>query len=294
MDQNLIYKSQDQEQPQENPCYVPNTNSPNSNATFNSAQNIQTPEDPYYSSQSTKDDQAYAAPPYPAQPYPTIQNMAIPPNLIYYPPQRAAPIQSVDQMSNYQLQPGVLSVQPNPQNQYNKTYNLIEHKGIIQTEPDTFHITRDSDKGSSPCLCFLLGFIGIFISIISIRNEIAISVFSLTFGLCFILGGLLSSCLPNQNAYITLYPNYIGIIKKKSCYRKKTFVYTLEDLERIDFINLRENNDENNYYLNVVRKNGNIENICHFISYSRILFTSDEIEYFLYKVNNHIQTNRRV
>ena len=248
MDQNLIYKSQDQETPQENPCYVPNTNSPNSNpSSFNSAQNIQTPEDPYYSSQSTNDAPPYAAQQYSAQQYPTVQNMAIPPNQSYYPPQGAAPIQSVDPMSNYQIQPGVLNVQPNPQNQYNKSYNLIQHKGIIQTEPDTFHITRDSGKNCSPCFFFLLGFIAIFISFTSGSYEIGKFVISLTLGIIFILVGLMASCISNQNAYIILYPNSIGIIKKASCYRK-TFVYNLEELERIDFINQRENNGKNNYF----------------------------------------------
>jgi len=294
MDQNLIYKSQDQETPQENPCYVPNTNSPNSNpSSFNSAQNIQTPEDPYYSSQSTNDAPPYAAQPYITQQYPTVQNMAILPNQSYYPPQGATPIQSLDPMSNYQLQPGVLNIQPNPQNQNNKSYDLIQHKGIIQTKPDTFHITRDSGKGCISYFCFILGFIGIFISITSRRKEIEKLVISFALGLCFILVGLISSCISNQNAYIILYQNSIGIIKKASCYRK-TLVYNLEELERIDFIYQRENNKKNNYFLNIVRKNGNTENICHFISYSRILFTSDEIDYFLYKVNNHIQTKRRV
>ena len=282
MDQNLIYKSQDQEQPQENQPYVPNINSPNSNATYNSTQNIQTPEEPCYSSQNTNNAQ-----PYSVQPYPT-QNMAIPQNQSYYPPQGETPIQSLDPMSNYQLQPGGLFILPNPQNLYD-----IQNSGIIQTEPNTFHIIRDSDKSCHPCICFLLGFVGILISIIYLFNEKGISMLFLLFGIGFSLIGLMIACTSNKNVYITLNPNSISLIKKASCYRK-TFVYNLEDLERLDFIYQRESNDKNNYFLNIVRKNGNIENICHYICYSRILFTSNEIDYFLYKVNNHIQTKRRV
>ena len=192
-------------------------------------------------------------------------------------------------MDNYLLGPGVLSVQPNPQNQYHKPYNLIEHKGIIQTEPDTFHITRDSGKNCSPIFFLLIGIIDTVISIPRLPN----SMIPLAFGICFIFVGLMLSCISNQSAYINLYPNSISIIKKKSCSRK-TLVYNLEELERIDFTHQREDNEKNNYFLNIVRKNGNSENILHFISYSGTLFTADEIEYFLYTVNTHIQTKRRV
>lgn len=280
MDQNLIYQSPDQEMPQQNPPYVPNINSPNSNAVYNSAQNISTLEEPYYSSQSNNNDQLYPPQQYPVEPY-TNQN--IPPNQYYYPPQGTNP------MGNYPLEPGVLNVQPNPQNQYHKPYNLIEHKGIIQTKPDTFHITTDSGKNCNPLFFLIVGIIFTIISIPFLPN----SMIPLVFGICFIFVGLLLSCMSNQSAYIILYPNSINIIKKVS-FSRKTLIYNLEELERIEFNYQRENNEKNNYFLNVVRKNGIFENILHFISYSQTLFTADEIKYFLFTVNNHIQARRRV
>jgi len=113
MDQNLIDKNQSQEEPQQNPPYIPNINSYNSNTAFNSTQNMVTQEEPYYSSQTTNNDQQYPSQTNPVQPYPT-QNMGIPPNQSYYPPQGATPIQPGAKMSNFQLQPGVLNIQPNP------------------------------------------------------------------------------------------------------------------------------------------------------------------------------------
>jgi hypothetical protein len=284
MDQNLVDNNQNQEQ---NPLYVPNINSSNSNANYYLAQNIPAPEEPYYSNQNTNNVQQYPIQVYPDQLLPT-QNMDIPQNQSYNPPQGENPIQYGDPISYYPLEPGALNVQPNPLNQYNKSYNSIEHKGIIQTEPDTFYITTDyGKKNTSICLVFL-GIINIVFSIFNIKNSFP----SLILGLFLIICALISSGTSSKKSYIILYPNSIGIIKRSTC-SKKNLVYNIEELERIDFIYEREDNKKNKYTLNVVRKNGNIDNILNFISYSKILFTSDEIEYFLYTVNNHIQAKMR-
>ena len=89
--QNFINENQSQEEPRQNPLYIPNINSSSSDTIYNSTQNITPPEEPYYSSQSTDKVQQYPAQSYPAQPYPAqpypAQNMVIPPNQPYYPPQ---------------------------------------------------------------------------------------------------------------------------------------------------------------------------------------------------------------
>ena len=87
MEQNFINRNQSQEEPRQNPLYIPNINSSSSDTIYNSTQNITPPEEPYYSSQSTNNAQQYPSPPYPAQPYPA-QNMVVPPNQSYYPSQR--------------------------------------------------------------------------------------------------------------------------------------------------------------------------------------------------------------
>ena len=102
MEQNFINENQNQEDPQQNPSYVLNINSSTSETAYNSTQNIPSPEEPFYSSQSTDNSQQYPTQQYPAQPYPA-QNMVVPPNQPYYPPQGATPNQAGVPMSNYPL-----------------------------------------------------------------------------------------------------------------------------------------------------------------------------------------------
>jgi hypothetical protein len=91
-------------------------------------------------------------------------------------------------------------------------------------------------------------------------------------------------------------PNTLTVIKKAIC-NKKCTIFNPGDLERIDLTYTqskgRKNKTVNNYILKVVEKNGNIDVIFN-IGSRTILFTSDEIEYFLYTVNTHIQTKMRV
>ena len=100
-----------------------------------------------------------------------------------------------------------------------------------------------------------------------------------------------------HSAFFILGPNSLTVIKKAMC-NKKCTIYNPGDLERIHFTNTlskkgKRNDTVNNYILIVVEKNGNIDVIFNTGS-KTILFTSDEIEYFLYTVNTHIQTKMKV
>ena len=96
--------------------------------------------------------------------------------------------------------------------------------------------------------------------------------------------------------FIVLGSNNLTVIQKAICNRKIT-IYNPGELERIDFTYItrkeKGNKTSHKYELNVVRKNGNTESIFDFGSDS-IAFTQDEMEYFLYTVNTHIQTKMRV
>jgi hypothetical protein len=159
MEQNFINPNQSQEEPSKNPPYIQNINSSNSDTIYSSTQNITPPEEPYYSSQNVNSIQQYPSQPYTAQPY-SVQNMAVPPNQPYYPPQ-GTPIQPGVPISNFPLQPVALNVQPIPQNQYCKPYSLVQHKGIFQTETNTFFLKSSSIVPKT--LGFFACFMGFFI-----------------------------------------------------------------------------------------------------------------------------------
>lgn len=296
MEQNFINKNQSQEEPQQNP----DTNSSTSDVTYNSTQETPSPEQPYYSSQSTDNLQQYPPQPYPAQPYPAqpypaqpypAQNMVVPPNQPYYPPpQGVAPIQTGVPNTNYPMQPVVLNVQPVPQNQYYKPYSLVEHKGILQTEPNNFHITTGCCMKSIPYIFFIIGFSIIWCTFLFLPDTLIPFLFGVIFTSCSIV----FCCRIYNNTFIILGPNNLTIIRKAIC-NKKISIYSPGELERVEFKYTKGTgkNNTNNYVFNVVRKDGTVDYILS-VGSSSILFTPDEIEYFLFTVNTHIQTKMRV
>ena len=292
MEQNFINRNQSQEEPRQNPSYIPNINSSSSDTIYNSTQNITPPEEPYYSSKSTNNAQQYPSPPYPAQPYPA-QNMVVPPNQSYYPSQ-GTQIQPGVPISSFPLQPEALNIQPIPQNQYYKPYSLVQHKGILQTETNTYYIKTGYFLKIFPFFPFFMGsFIMIPIGFVHLPHTLV----ALIFGLIFLSCSILCCCKMYHSAFFILGPNTLTVIKKAMC-NKKCTIYNPGDLERIDFTNTlskkgKRNVTVNNYILKVVEKNGNIDVIFNTGS-KTILFTSDEIEYFLYTVNTHIQTKMKV
>ena len=289
MEQNFINESQSQEEPQQNPPYVPNTNSPSSDTTYNSTQNTPPPEQPYYSSQSTDNSQQYPTQPYPAQPLPA-QNMVIPPNQPYYPPQGSNSVQPGVPMNNYPLQSETLNVQPIPQNQYYKPYSLVQHKGIFQTENNTFYISLGCCVKVTPYIIFLIGFSFMIINILFVTGNILLFIFGL-----FITAVSMIFCYAGYHSmFIVLGSNNLNVIHKSICLKDIT-TYKPGELERIDFTYsaVEGNKTSHIYDLKVVKKNGNTESILYLNSKS-IRFTQDEMEYFVYTINTHIQTKMRV
>ena len=92
-------------------------------------------------------------------------------------------------------------------------------------------------------------------------------------------------------------PNTLTIMKKATC-RKKTNIYNPGELERIEFnyrytLEAGDRRYTHKYTLIVVPTNGDVDNIFEVGSSNR-LFTIEEMEYFLYYINTHIQTKMRV
>ena len=94
--------------------------------------------------------------------------------------------------------------------------------------------------------------------------------------------------------FIVLGSNNLNVIHKSICLKDIT-TYKPWELERIDFTYsaVEGNKTSHIYDLKVVKKNGNTESILYLNSKS-IRFTQDEMEYFVYTVNTHIQTKMRV
>jgi len=288
MEQNFINTIQNQEEAQQNPPYTPYSNSSNSDTTYNSTQNIMPPEEPYYSSQSTDKVQQYQTQSY------STQNIVVPPNQPYYPPQGNAPIQPGVSGNSYQLQPMSLNAQPIHQNQYHKPYSLVQHRGILQTENNTYFLTFGFFYKIIPFLPFFVGLLFIMPSVFFLPEAL----YPFILGFIFITWSIIFCFKAHYCVFIILGPNTLTVIKKGICNKKCAF-YNPGDLERIEFTETKERGKSRRsgyifcYVLKVVEKNGKEDVIFNKGGPSK-LFTSDEIEYFLYTVNTHIQTKMKV
>ena len=128
------------------------------------------------------------------------------------------------------------------------------------------------------------------INILFVSENILLFIFGL-----FITAVSMIFCYAGYHSmFIVLGSNNLNVIHKSICLKDIT-TYKPWELERIDFTYsaVEGNKTSHIYDLKVVKKNGNTESILYLNSKS-IRFTQDEMEYFVYTVNTHIQTKMRV
>ena len=311
--------NQNQAQIPSNPQYMmpPNMNPP---------QGELPPEQPYYqqpqnpnnlhdkpinsqNNQIPSPSQTYYPPPQnaiPTQPqaqpyYPPVQTqgMAVPPQIS---PQPVYTQPGIPQ-TNYPPQVGVavpVQVQPQPvyKTEYQNYSNVsqISHKGVFQPDPNTFYISTGCCFKFMPFIMTGFGILFIFISYLI--DGIGM-VFLFFFGLLFTIIGFVSCCTMYNNIYFIMGPNTLTVTKKAMCC-KKTRIYNPGELQRVEFnYNYSYSHSDHgggymhNYSLKVVPTTGNIDQIFS-VGSSNPVFTLEEIDYFLYYINTHIQTKMRV
>ena len=261
----------------------------------NSNLDMANPEQPYYA-------------PHPTQiPINSQQNQPISsPSPVYYTPPQIAQnpqpqpqpysqgVPSVQPVPNYPTQNNGILVQAQgiPQNNYQNYQNInqVRHQGITQKDQNTFKI---SSGYQGPCLPLCLIIFGIIFFIYGIMGIIIganISGFIIIGIILFIIGLILYN---NKKVYFIMGPNNLTVINKQSC-SKKVDVYNPGQLLRVDFIyNAGGGSYLHNYILNIVLSNGQVINVFTHSGNSP-KFTLEEISYFLYFINNHIQNKMRV
>lgn len=88
-------------------------------------------------------------------------------------------------------------------------------------------------------------------------------------------------------------------VERKALCGKKIYNYNAGELLRVEFFydfsrgDGVSEGDSHKYYIWVFPLNGDTVKILHF-PFDFPVFTSEEIEYFNYVINNHIQTKMRV
>ena len=287
-----------------NPNYMmpPNMNPP---------QEQQPPQQPYYPPQNQNNQIPLSSQPYYAPPQNAVPNQLQPQP--YYPPGQAQgmavspPQISTQPVYNQQVippnhcpdKPGILPIQYSQPviKDYKNCNNIsqIPHKRVFQPEPNIFYISNGCCTKCIPYFFTLLG--AYFLLMASLFGKNSFGIYAVL-GFFFLLFGLLSCCNMIHKIYFIMDQNNLTVIKKAIA-GKKTRVYNRGELQRVEFNSFytisqsRFGSFMYNYSVVIVLTNGNAEPIFS-TSSSSALFTIDEINYFLYSINTHIQTKMRV
>lgn len=183
---------------------------------------------------------------------------------------------------NYIIQPDA----PVYQDRYEiySNINEIPHGGIKEIDENTFYISNnDCAMKVFFSIFFIIGLGELIFWLLDIILNIAkrnlVFLFKgEIFGL-FGYIGLLQCC---KNIYFTKQANSLIVIKKELC-RKKIKNYNAGELERVDFFL-----DKNQYKIIIYLTNGEQQRICS-LGNCFFNFTNEEIGYFLFHINSHIQ-----
>ena len=191
-----------------------------------------------------------------------------------------------------------------PQTEMNKYKNISEipHKHIYQTDSNTFYIKISTDccLVIFPLLFIFIG-IGVFVFyffLLFSGNESSIII--LVVGVGFIICGIYLSCTLYYSIFFIMEPNSLKIGKKSVC-GKKIKIYNIGELERVDFTykySLEKNYEEfdayvHRYILMIIETKGKTDTILN-RGWLNEFYTKEEIDYFLYHINNHIQNNMKM
>ena len=268
-DENQIYTSSSNINP---PPLQPNNTPQNSNGPqqYYPPQDVSTPvEKPFIQPQNQF--------PPPVQPvYPPNQPVAIP-------VQQVVPVISTPQSNGVGIQ-----------HEYQNYQNISEvpHRGIYQTDSNTFYISTGCCFKLFPFIFFLSGFGVLVFSVFDIRQRFIATII----GAIFSLAGIFMAFKMYNNIYFIMGPNTL-IVMRKALLGKKVTTYNPGEIEKVDihYDYSYEHDSEgrggymHKYNLFIQEKNGKVETIFN-IGSSSPVFTSEEIGYFLYYINTHIRT----
>ena len=199
-----------------------------------------------------------------------------------------AQIQTPDN-TNYIIQ----SDTPVYQTQYEKYKNISEipHKGIKEIDENTFYISDGCCHLAFPSSFLILGIGEIVLGICLVIKKIIgylILMAILAHAGIFVSIGL---CIIYFNCNIVYFikgSNSLTLIKKSLFNRRKKIIYQAGELEKVKF----EYNNKCSNNIIFIFTNGNLEEIFS-LSNNNCHFTREEIEYFLYHINSHIQNKMR-
>ena len=291
---NTIYINQINQEIQKNVYTEENVLQTQGQYQFNQQNNEQPPEQPYYlSSKNTPYEKLINF----QQNQDILTNQSLSSQNDLLPP--AQPYYSSSQVNYQNNYPspneGVIFQNQPVYNIENKNYNNfseMKHKGIYHPKENTFNISTGCCYRCIPLIFFFIGCP--LMGIPFLVGKLDGSIIPALAGFCIFICGLLACFKMYTYTSFIMGLNNLKVVKKALCW-KKTLIYNPGEILRVDFIyKITDNkNDEggisHNYSLFIIHRNEKRELILN-ASCGCPLFTQEEINFFLYTINNHIQT----
>ena len=216
----------------------------------------------------------------------------------FYPQSVMTPVIEGKPQNKYASQLGQINVpaQPVHNSQYQNYTHIsqISHVGFSQVGENTFIISTGCNFKLFPILFF---FVGLLLSVLPVTGIAEGSYFISSFvGAFFFITSIYLLLKMYNSIYFVMGPNTLRIVKSALCLNKTT-IYNPGELDRIEFNYKQSYSEKNgyirNYNLIIVPTNGVVNKVFSLRS-NLPFFTDEEIGFFLYHINNHIQTNMRI
>ena len=171
----------------------------------------------------------------------------------------------------------------------------MNHRGIIQTNNNTFKVTKRCCSCDKWFPIIYFSFSCLFASVVFWTEVNPGTIIFSILGFIFAILGLLMLCKSYHTAYFILNPNNIKVTEVAWCGRKST-IYGRGEINEIYFNSAlspgNKGEDIHIYEIRIVPSNPGKPNYLVFADkYKNTLYTEEEIGYFNYVMNHHIQTN---
>lgn len=232
---------------------------------------------------------------YLAQPINTQNNYPAPPNrgnaypseVLQYPNSSDFPQYNNNAIGNKTNQPQI---------DYSKYNNItqLHHRGIKQVDANTFYISKRCCQKIFPIFYFLFS---VCFTTVIFWTEVKVGTIVCTvLGGIFTILGILMLCKAYYGYYFQINPNNIRVTEIAWCGRKTT-IFAAGQITSIDFqVERGRNHRGKTFYSYSISIYQNIpglpeKNVIFSDGHQTRLFTEEEIGFFNYIMNHHIQTN---
>ena len=211
-----------------------------------------------------------------------------------YPNQQVIPYTGYPPNQEYDQQPQM------PQIDYSliASINQLQHQSIFEAEQNTLFITLGSCYKVFPFIFLIIGAACIPLGIIYVKGSNKYIVIVL--GAVFLIASIYMMCRGWHSVYFLMGPNNLTVSKKAVC-GTSTTIYGPGEIISIKLSHYtthkrgrksRTRKTYHNYQLDITTASGNDR--VFKVQQRGVLFTYEEMEYFNYTINFHIQTKMRI